>query len=76
MKSYSFVLENAYKVLHPWNKDDVTGLEHGVGLWRADGVRELYVTVHVSVCVYFVCRCVLHMFVCVWMCVNNSHICG
>eukprot|EP00731_Ephydatia_muelleri_P008072 Em0004g410a len=25
MKSYSFVRENAYKVLHPWNKDDSTG---------------------------------------------------
>lgn len=25
MKSYSFVRENAYKVIHPWNKDDETG---------------------------------------------------
>ena len=25
MKSYSFVRENAYKVLYPWNKDDETG---------------------------------------------------
>ena len=25
MKSYSFVRENAYKVLYPWNKDDTTG---------------------------------------------------
>ena len=25
MKTYSFVRENAYKVLYPWNKDDTTG---------------------------------------------------
>ena len=25
MKSYSFIRENAYKVLHPWNKDDNSG---------------------------------------------------
>ena len=25
MKNYSFVRENAYKVLYPWNKDDKTG---------------------------------------------------
>ena len=25
MKSYSFVRENAYKVLYPWHKDDTTG---------------------------------------------------
>ena len=25
MKSYSFVRENAYKVLYPWHKDDETG---------------------------------------------------
>ena len=25
MKSYSFVRENAYKVLYPWNKDDDSG---------------------------------------------------
>ena len=25
MKSYSFIRENAYKVLHPWNKDDDSG---------------------------------------------------
>lgn len=26
MKSYSFIRENAYKVLYPWNKDDENGL--------------------------------------------------
>ena len=26
MKTYSFVHENAYKVLHPWNKDDDSGI--------------------------------------------------
>lgn len=25
MKSYSFVRENAYKVIYPWHKDDDTG---------------------------------------------------
>ena len=25
MKSYSFIRENVYKVLHPWNKDDDSG---------------------------------------------------
>ena len=25
MKSYSFIRENAYKVLYPWNKDDEEG---------------------------------------------------
>ena len=25
MKSYSFVRENAYKVIHPWSKEDETG---------------------------------------------------
>ena len=25
MKSYSFIRENAYKVLYPWNKDDSDG---------------------------------------------------
>ena len=25
MKSYSFIRENAYKVLYPWHKDDPTG---------------------------------------------------
>ena len=25
MKSYSFVRENSYKVIHPWNKEDETG---------------------------------------------------
>ena len=25
MKSYSFIRENAYKVLYPWHKDDTTG---------------------------------------------------
>ena len=25
MKCYSFIRENAYKVLYPWNKDDETG---------------------------------------------------
>ena len=25
MKSYSFIRENVYKVLHPWHKDDETG---------------------------------------------------
>jgi len=25
MKSYSFIRENAYKVLHPWQKDDKSG---------------------------------------------------
>ena len=25
MKSYSFVRENAYKVIHPWHKDDESG---------------------------------------------------
>ena len=31
MKSYSFVRENAYKVLYPWNKDD----EEGPAVWYA-----------------------------------------
>ena len=25
MKSYSFIRENAYKILYPWHKDDETG---------------------------------------------------
>ena len=25
MKSYSFIRENAYKVLYPWHKDDSSG---------------------------------------------------
>ena len=25
MKSYSFIRENAYKVLYPWHKDDESG---------------------------------------------------
>ena len=25
MKSYSFIRENAYKVLYPWHKDDTSG---------------------------------------------------
>lgn len=29
MKSYSFVRENAYKVLYPWHKDD----EFGPAVW-------------------------------------------
>ena len=29
MKSYSFIRENAYKVLYPWNKDD----DHGAAVW-------------------------------------------
>ena len=29
MKSYSFIRENAYKVLYPWHKDDTSG----EGLW-------------------------------------------
>ena len=31
MKSYSFIRENAYKVLYPWDKDD----RHGPALWYA-----------------------------------------
>ena len=26
MKSYSFIRENAYKVIYPWNKDDKSGI--------------------------------------------------
>ena len=26
MKSYSFIRENAYKVIYPWNKDDTSGM--------------------------------------------------
>ena len=26
MKSYSFIRENAYKVIYPWNKDDTSGI--------------------------------------------------
>lgn len=31
MKSYSFVRENAYKVLYSWSKDD----DHGPAVWYA-----------------------------------------
>lgn len=31
MKSYSFIRENAYKVLYPWNKDD----HDGPAVWYA-----------------------------------------
>ena len=35
MKSYSFIRENAYKVLYPWNKDD----RHGPALWYAGQIQ-------------------------------------
>jgi sterol O-acyltransferase len=28
MKSYSFIRENAYKVVYPWSKDDDSGPAH------------------------------------------------
>jgi len=31
MKSYSFIRENAYKVVHPWNKDDKSGILMSLG---------------------------------------------
>ena len=31
MKSYSFIRENAYKVIHPWNKDDKSGILMNLG---------------------------------------------
>ncbi len=35
LKSYSFVRENAYKVLHPWHKDD----ESGPAVWYAGQMK-------------------------------------
>jgi len=39
MKSYSYIRENVYKVLHPWNKDDESGILAQLHHWAlADGL--------------------------------------
>ena len=42
MKSYSFIRENAYKVLYPWDKDD----RHGPALWYAGQMQPKVASFH------------------------------